>query len=184
MKLRNWWWIKQRDTPHSSWPWNSQEIWSHIVSLNWNLRMTFSNHLNPSYLEWWKSFFFFFVLSSCCLVAKSSLTLCDPMVSSPPGSCVHGILQATILEWVAIPFSRGSPWPRDWTRPPELSSGFFTAEPPKSRSCQEWHSKVTLSCMSRAWCLNRHQHTWKGRLSHHLRHRFHWKLSSSSSFEI
>ena len=36
------------------------------------------------------------------------LTLCDPMYCSPPGSSVHGILQARILEWVAIPSSRGS----------------------------------------------------------------------------
>ena len=38
-----------------------------------------------------------------------------PMVYSPPGSSVHGISQAKILEWVAISFSRGSSWPRDWT---------------------------------------------------------------------
>ena len=43
-----------------------------------------------------------------CLVTKLCLTLCDPMDCSPPGSSVHGILQARILEWVAIPFSRGS----------------------------------------------------------------------------
>ena len=49
-------------------------------------------------------------------VAQSCLTLCDPMDSSPPGSSVHGIFQAWILEWVAISFSRGSSWPRDWTR--------------------------------------------------------------------
>ena len=36
------------------------------------------------------------------------LTLCDPLDWSPPGSFVHGVLQARILEWVAIPFSRGS----------------------------------------------------------------------------
>ena len=40
-------------------------------------------------------------------VAQSCLTLCDPMDCSPPGSSVHGILQARILEWVAISFSRG-----------------------------------------------------------------------------
>ena len=40
-------------------------------------------------------------------------TLCDPLSYSPPGSSVHGILQARILEWVAIPFSRGSFQPRD-----------------------------------------------------------------------
>ena len=53
-----------------------------------------------------------------CVHAKSlqsCLTLCDPMDCSPPGSSVRGILQARILEWVAIPFSRGSYPPRDWT---------------------------------------------------------------------
>ena len=49
----------------------------------------------------------------CCmgkvLVAQSCLTLCDPMDCSLPGyGLIHGILQARILEWVAIPFSRGS----------------------------------------------------------------------------
>ena len=42
-------------------------------------------------------------------------TLCDPMDYSPPGSTVHGIFQTRILKWAAIPFSRGSSWPRDRT---------------------------------------------------------------------
>ena len=50
-------------------------------------------------------------------VAQSCLTLCDPMDWSPPGSSVHGILQARILEWAAIPFSRGSSQPRDLPNP-------------------------------------------------------------------
>ena len=41
---------------------------------------------------------------------------CDPMNYSLPGSSVHGILQARILEWVTISFSRGTSWPRDRTR--------------------------------------------------------------------
>ena len=49
-------------------------------------------------------------------VAQSCPTLCDPMDCSPPGSLVHGIFQAWILEWVAISFSRGSSQPRDWTQ--------------------------------------------------------------------
>ena len=53
----------------------------------------------------------------CCLVAKSCLTLCDPMDCSPPGSSIHGILQARVLEWVAISFSRGS------SRPLEIELG-------------------------------------------------------------
>ena len=47
--------------------------------------------------------------------AQSCPTLCDPMDCSRPGSSVHGISQARILEWVTISFSRGSSWPRDWT---------------------------------------------------------------------
>ena len=50
-------------------------------------------------------------------VSQSCPTLCNPMdYCSPPGSSVHGILQAGILEWVAISFSRGSSWPRDRTQ--------------------------------------------------------------------
>ena len=49
----------------------------------------------------------------CVLVAELCPTLCDPMDCSSPGSSVHGILQARILEWVAFPFSRGSSQPRD-----------------------------------------------------------------------
>ena len=49
----------------------------------------------------------------CVLVARSCLTLCDPVNCSPPGSSVLGILQARILEWVAVPFSRGASQPAD-----------------------------------------------------------------------
>ena len=48
-------------------------------------------------------------------VAQLCPTLCDPMDSSLPGSSLHGILQARVLEWVAISFSRGSSRPRDRT---------------------------------------------------------------------
>ena len=50
-----------------------------------------------------------------CVSAHSRPTLCDPVDCSPPGSSVHGILQARILECVPISSSRGSSWPRDWT---------------------------------------------------------------------
>ena len=48
------------------------------------------------------------------------------MDCSPPGSSVHGIIQARILEWVAIPFSRGSSWPRDQTWVSCIAGRFFT----------------------------------------------------------
>ena len=51
-----------------------------------------------------------------CEVAQSCPTLCHPMDCSLPGSSVHGIFQARILEWVAISFSRRSSWPRNWTQ--------------------------------------------------------------------
>ena len=54
-------------------------------------------------------------LADCCFVAKLCPTHCNPMDCSLPGFSVHGILQARILEWVAISFSRGSSQPRDQT---------------------------------------------------------------------
>ena len=54
-------------------------------------------------------------------VAQSCLTLCDPVDCSPPGSSVHGILQARILEWVAISSSRGFSRPRDRTQVSRIS---------------------------------------------------------------
>ena len=50
-----------------------------------------------------------------CVRAQACLTLCDSMDCSPTSSSVHGTFQARILEWVAMPSSRGSSQPRDWT---------------------------------------------------------------------
>ena len=50
----------------------------------------------------------------CARLLQSCLTPCDPMDCSPPGSSVHGILQARILEWVAMPSSRGSSLIQGW----------------------------------------------------------------------
>ena len=58
------------------------------------------------------------------------LPLCDPMDCSLPGSSVHEILQARILEWVAIPISRGSSLPKDQTRSPTLQANSLPSEPP------------------------------------------------------
>ena len=52
-------------------------------------------------------------------------TLCDPVGCSPPGSSVHGILQASIVEWVAISFSRGSSRPRDQTQVSRIAGRCF-----------------------------------------------------------
>ena len=58
-------------------------------------------------------------------VAQSCPTLCDPMGYSLPGSSVHGIFQATILEWIAISFSRRPSQPRNRTQVPCFTGSFF-----------------------------------------------------------
>ena len=60
------------------------------------------------------------------IITQSCLTLCDPMDCSPPGSYVPGILQAKILEWVDIPFSRGSSPARDQTQVSCIAGWFLT----------------------------------------------------------
>ena len=72
---------------------------------------------------------YMYINSCCCLVAKPCPTLCDPMDCSLPGSSVHGISQARILEWVAIPFFRASSWSRDQTPISWIAGRFFTIEP-------------------------------------------------------
>ena len=62
------------------------------------------------------SFFFSQCLGVMWSVTQLCPTLCDPMDYSLPGSSVHGIFQARILECIVISFSRGSSQPRDWTR--------------------------------------------------------------------
>ena len=52
-------------------------------------------------------------------------SLCNPTDYTPPGSSVHGVLQARILEWVAISFSRGSMRPRSWTQLSSTAGRFY-----------------------------------------------------------
>ena len=66
----------------------------------------------------------------CVCSVASFMSLCDPIDCCWPGASVHGISQARILEWVAMPFSRGSSHLSNWTRVSCLASGFFTTELP------------------------------------------------------
>ena len=61
-----------------------------------------------------------------CSVAQSCLTLCDPMDCNPPGSSVFGILQARMLECVAMPSFRGLLWPRNQTYVSCIAGRFFS----------------------------------------------------------
>ena len=70
-----------------------------------------------NHLLWFCSFLLSVIywLIYCCYLVTKSCLFCNPMDCSPTGSSVHGISQAGILEWVAIPFSSGSSRPRDQT---------------------------------------------------------------------
>ena len=61
-------------------------------------------------------------------VTQSYPALCNPMDCSLPGSSIHGIFQARVLEWVATSFSRGSSWPRDWTQVSRIAGRHFTTQ--------------------------------------------------------
>ena len=87
---------------------------SQRVRLNWsNLAHTGQKEWTPLKAAW----------KVKVLVAQSCPTLWDSIGCS---SSVHGTLQTRILEWVAIPFSRGSSWPRDWTEISSTAGRFFT----------------------------------------------------------
>ena len=70
--------------------------------------------------------FYIFTSVQFSSVTQSCPTLCDPMNCSLPGCSVHGILQARMLEWVAISFSRGSSQPRNQTQVSCIAGRFFT----------------------------------------------------------
>ena len=78
-------------------------------------------------------------------------TLCDPMDYTPPGSSVHGILQARILEWVAISFFRGASQPRDRTRMSYISCTgrqvLYHQRHLRSSVCR-WADRFTFLCLS------------------------------------
>ena len=77
------------------------------------------------------------------LVAQLCLTLFHPMDCSMPGSSVHGISQAEILEWVAIPFSRGSSQPRDGIWVSWIVGRFFTIWATReAQSARKWKAII------------------------------------------
>ena len=75
------------------------------------------------------------------LVTPLRLTLCDSMDWSPQVSSAHGILQARILEWVVITFSKGSSWPRDQTQISCIASSFITIWDTREAQCILGHSQ-------------------------------------------
>ena len=115
----------------------SKEIWLLVsredcfqnwVYVDMSLHIFFSFNLFLLEIFWVKYAIYVYMHAKSL---QSCPTLWDPMDNSPPGSSAHGILQARILEWFAMPSSRGSSWPRDWTLP-ALAGEFFTTSASKS----------------------------------------------------
>ena len=95
---------------------SNREAWNAAVHgvtkiWTWHGNWTTTTSINESEIK----HFIFIILKWPKVKVKSCLTPCNPMDCSLPGSSVHGIFQARILEWVAISFSRSSQ-PRDWTQ--------------------------------------------------------------------
>ena len=103
--------------------------WSTHCAKDWallfqELEGLWAMHFIPRRGRWrpWRSPYVWF----CVCELLRWVTLRNPMdYNSPLGSSVHGILQARILEWVAISFARGSSWPRDWTWVSCITGRFF-----------------------------------------------------------
>ena len=94
-----------------------------LLAVQETLKTLLQYHSSKSSILWYSAFFIVELShpyttagKTVKVKVKSCPTLCDPVDCNPPGSSVHGILQARILEWVAISFSRGSSQPRDQTR--------------------------------------------------------------------
>ena len=92
--------------------WKSMEGWCDMECRTRGLLVWIPTDVSNLYCEHFCSDMY---LRPKVLFTQSCMTLCDPMDCSLPGSSVHEILQARTLEWVAMPFSRGSSQPRDRT---------------------------------------------------------------------
>ena len=131
-------WLGVRDSLQTNFRFtHSEQDWNNASRKTATRRCGF---LKPFSASWGKNFlgrqrsriwlptiyFYYWKWKGKVLVNQSCPTLWDPMDCSSPGFSIHGILQARVLEWVAISFSRGSSWPRDQTRFSCIAGRFFT----------------------------------------------------------
>ena len=110
--------LSSRNVIVSPFIYRSTVLWNFYILCEVGIKIFFPLELEPP-------------LEVKVLVAQSCLILCDPMDYSPLGSSVHGILQARILEWVAIFFSRNLPDPGIELGSPALQADSLSSEPPK-----------------------------------------------------
>ena len=134
---------------------------------------------------WYNSYWLFLNEMSNCINADISIPMCmlssfshgwlfcNPMDCRPPGSSVHGILQARILEWLAMPSSRGSSQPRDWIQVSWIAGGFFTVWATREAQehfyglnlypfrCVSWSSSSSSSFLRESCSMVMCSSTWK-----------------------
>ena len=89
----------------------TRQVGTLFLNSTWNKGTPAAQHVHSI----WRKGMCIFPYVSCAKSLQSCPTLCDPTTCSSPDSSVHGALQARILEWAVISFSRGSSWTRDWT---------------------------------------------------------------------
>ena len=122
----------------------------HVLAIINSAAMNIGVHVSLSILVslvwWFEASLIYRSEKAKVLVAQLCPSVCDPMDCSPPGSSVHGTLQAAILEWVAIPFSRGSFQPRDWTWVFCTTDIFFTIWATREAHRSEIKSSVKRTC--------------------------------------
>ena len=107
--------------------------------------------------KFWK--YIVYCLFVSVLVTQLCPTHCGPMGCSLPGSSVHGSLQVRILEWVSIPFSRWSSWPRDQIWVSHITGRFFTMSHQGSPVCCLWANKY-LEKLENYLCWEVHTSFW------------------------
>ena len=125
-------------------------FWFFIYYINFLLQMSLKSgkilNMKLSRLHWktiWIAIFIIYHSESESVSYLLCLTLCATMDCSLPGSSAHGILQARILEWVDIPYSRGSAWPRDRIWVSYIAGGFFPLWTTREASLSR---KFSISC--------------------------------------
>ena len=104
--------------------------------------LVFSSYKALPVLGWWDDVCVCVCVCVCSLL--SCVQLCDTVDYNPPGFSVYWILQARILEWVAISFSRGSSQLRNWTWVFSIAGGFFTVWATRDTDPIKWVWKCCL----------------------------------------
>ena len=130
--------------PSSTCAWARPLSWNQSVTFATMHEPTLTSYCHPESIVCSRTHSSWCICYKWVLVVQSYLTLWDPMDCRLPGFSVHGVLQARILRWVAIPFSRGSSLPRDQTQSSTLQADSLLSEPPGKPKTIIWPSNPTM----------------------------------------